>query len=98
MESFYAQFEHPTGVLGWLVGILMGWETRERNAWAVCALQLQPTDNVLEIGFGPGNAIAEAAKTARFVAGIDHSEVMLRQASQLNARAIHEGRVELKRG
>jgi ubiquinone/menaquinone biosynthesis C-methylase UbiE len=98
MESFYAQFEHPTGLLGWFVGMLMGWETRERNAWAVSALQLQSTDSVLEIGFGPGNAIAEAAKTARFVAGIDHSDIMLHQASQLNARAIREGRVEVKRG
>jgi ubiquinone/menaquinone biosynthesis C-methylase UbiE len=98
MQSFYAQFEYPKGILGWLVGMLMAIETRERNAWAVSMLYLQPTDSVLEIGFGPGSAIAEAARIARFVAGIDHSEVMLHQASNLNARAIRERRVELQRG
>ena len=35
MESFYAQFEHPTGIFGWFVGMFMAMETRERNAWAV---------------------------------------------------------------
>lgn len=98
MESFYSQFEHPTGVLGWIVGGLMSIETRERNAWAVSMLDLRPTDTVLEIGFGPGTAIALAARTARLVAGIDHSEVMLHQASNLNSRAIRAGRVELRIG
>ena len=98
MQSFYEQFEYPNGIMGWLVGWLMAVETRERNAWAVSELHLRPTDNVLEIGFGPGSAIAEAAKTARFVAGVDHSAVMLHQASNLNARAIREGRVQLQRG
>jgi ubiquinone/menaquinone biosynthesis C-methylase UbiE len=98
MQSFYAQFEYPKGRLGWLVGWLMAIETRERNAWAVSMLRLQPTDRILEIGFGPGSAIAEAAKTAHFVAGIDHSEVMLRQASNFKARAIRQGHVELQLG
>lgn len=98
MQSFYEQFEYPSGLMGWLVGLLMAVETRERNAWAVSELHLRPYDSVLEIGFGPGSAIAEAAKTARFVAGIDHSEVMMHQASNLNSRAIREGRVELQRG
>jgi ubiquinone/menaquinone biosynthesis C-methylase UbiE len=36
--------------------------------------------------------------SAGFIAGIDHSEVMVRQASKRNARAIHEGRVVLRLG
>jgi len=52
---------------------------------------------VLEIGFGPGLAIAELARRASRgrVYGIDHSEVMVRQASRRNAAAIRAERVEL---
>jgi ubiquinone/menaquinone biosynthesis C-methylase UbiE len=53
---------------------------------------------VLEIGFGPGTDIARANRAAAFVAGVDHSEAMLRLASQRNREAIREGRVELKLG
>jgi trans-aconitate methyltransferase len=44
----------------------------------------QPADRVLEIGFGPGIAIAELADRATrgHVYGIDHSQVMVQQASQ----------------
>jgi ubiquinone/menaquinone biosynthesis C-methylase UbiE len=55
---------------------------------------------VLEIGFGPGIAIDQAARiaTGGFVAGIDHSAVMVRQASRRNAEAIQRGRVALQLG
>lgn len=51
------------------------------------------------IGFGPGAEIERAAKlaTCGFVAGIDPSPVMLRQATRRNQRYILEGRVELQR-
>jgi ubiquinone/menaquinone biosynthesis C-methylase UbiE len=73
---------------------------RERNRWAVSLLDIQPSDRVLEIGFGPGLAIREIARLAveGYVCGIDHSEVMLRQASRRNARALHSGRVDLRLG
>jgi ubiquinone/menaquinone biosynthesis C-methylase UbiE len=98
MQSFCAQFEYPRGFLGWLVGLLMAVENRERNAWAVTMLNLQPVDSVLEIGFGPGLAVQQASNVARFVAGIDRSAVMVQQASKRNARAIRAGRVELRQG
>lgn len=70
---------------------------RQRNRWAVALLDVGPTDRVLEIGFGPGIAIREAARRATRgrVAGIDHSPEMVRQASRRNAAAVREGRVEL---
>jgi ubiquinone/menaquinone biosynthesis C-methylase UbiE len=53
-------------------------------------------DRALEIGFGPGNAIAELARSgAGHVYGIDHSAVMLRQASRRNAAAIRADLVAL---
>jgi ubiquinone/menaquinone biosynthesis C-methylase UbiE len=70
---------------------------RHRNQWAVSLMDLQPTDRFLEIGFGPGIAIREAARRAirGKVVGVDHSEEMVRQATRRNRDAVHEGRVEL---
>jgi precorrin-6B methylase 2 len=69
---------------------------RQRNRWAVSLLGVRPADQVLEIGFGPGLAVAELARAgAGHVYGIDHSDVMLRQASKRNAAAVRTGRVTL---
>jgi SAM-dependent methyltransferase len=86
---------------GW-AGRVTAWEmahrpsNRQRSRWVVALLDVQPADSVLEIGFGPGVAIAELARAgAGHVYGIDHSEVMLRQASKRNAAPIRAGRVTL---
>lgn len=89
------QFHQPSGLLGWVVGWFMASAHRQRNQWTIELLDLTPTDSVLEIGFGPGMAIQEAAKIARFVAGVDPSSVMLAQASRRNAPAIARKKVEL---
>ncbi len=70
---------------------------RERNGWVVSLLDVRPADRVLEIGFGPGLAIAGLADrvTRGRVYGIDRSAVMVRQASRRNRAAIRAGRVEL---
>src|SRR6204780_2069655 len=92
------QAHHPRGA----AGRVTAWEmarrpsNRQRNRWVVSLLDVQPADRVLEIGFGPGLAIAELARAgAGHVYGIDHSEVMLRQASKRNAAGIRAGRVTL---
>jgi ubiquinone/menaquinone biosynthesis C-methylase UbiE len=93
------QFGRPHGVTGRVAGWVMAHRgsNRQRNLWVVSLLDVQPTDRVLEIGFGPGLAIAELARRATRgrVYGIDHSEVMVRQASKHNAAAIRAQRVEL---
>jgi ubiquinone/menaquinone biosynthesis C-methylase UbiE len=93
------QFGRPHGVTGRVAGWVMAHRgsNRQRNFWVVSLLDVQPTDRVLEIGFGPGLAIAELARRASRgrVYGIDHSEVMVRQASRRNAAAIRAERVEL---
>ena len=70
---------------------------KQRNRWVVSLLDVQPTDRVLEIGFGPGLAIAELSRRATrgTVYGIDHSDVMLQQATRRNAAAIRAKHVEL---
>lgn len=96
------QFGNPAGVLGRLAGFIMRARpsNRERSERSLALLDVQPTDHVLEIGFGPGLAIARAAELANRgkVVGVDHSELMLRQARRLNQTAINDGRVELRLG
>jgi SAM-dependent methyltransferase len=94
------QAHHPRGA----AGRVTGWEmahrpsNRQRSGWVVSLLGVQPADQVLEIGFGPGLAVAALVRAgAGHVYGIDHSGVMLRQASRRNAAAIRAGRVTLIR-
>ena len=94
------QAHHPRGA----AGRVTAWEmahrpsNRQRSVWVVSLLRVRPADTVLEIGFGPGVAIAELVSAgAGHVYGLDHSGVMLRQASRRNAAAIRAGRVTLIR-
>jgi ubiquinone/menaquinone biosynthesis C-methylase UbiE len=92
------QFAKPTGAMGWIAGQLMAMKNGHRSVWVFSLLDLKSTDRVLEIGFGPGTDIARASQAAAFVAGVDHSDVMLKMASGRNAQAIKEGRVKLELG
>ena len=96
------QFGRPRGVVGHLAGWVMAHRSsnRRRNRWVVSLLDVQPTDRVLEVGFGPGIAIQELSRraTAGHVFGVDHSRVMVRQASRRNAAAVRAGRVDLRLG
>src|SRR5580698_1357190 len=92
------QAHHPRGA----AGRVTAWEmahrpsNRQRSRWVVSLLDIRPADRVLELGFGPGVAVAALARAgAAHVYGVDHSGVMLRQASKRNAAAIRAGRVTL---
>lgn len=94
------QFMDPHGLGGHVSGWVMAHRgsNRRRNTWVVSLLDVQPTDRVLEIGFGPGIAIGELAQRATegVVIGVDHSEVMVRLARRRNAAAVRSGRVDLR--
>src|SRR5262249_61919292 len=96
-----AQFHQPTGAAGHVVGWIMGRRSSNvaRNRWAVQLLDVQPTDRVIELGCGPGVAIAALATRATqgLVVGVDHSQVMIRQARRRNTAAVRAGRVRLIR-
>ncbi|MCP4296206.1 MAG: class I SAM-dependent methyltransferase [Proteobacteria bacterium] len=101
-SNIVAQFKKPDGALGSLVGWVMANRNsnRERNHWTVSLLDIQKEDDVLEIGFGPGLGIKFVSEFTvdGFVAGIDHSQVMVDQATKRNQFAVDQGRVELKLG
>lgn len=90
-------FGRPSGVLGRLGGMILARTNRRYAAWVVDLLDVRQPDRVLEIGFGPGVAIQMLAARAAYVAGVDPSAEMLRQATRRNAAAISDGRVELRR-
>jgi ubiquinone/menaquinone biosynthesis C-methylase UbiE len=100
INAAYAQFGRPTGLLGAAAGLLMAHRSsnRKRNRWAASLLGVRPDDRVLEIGCGPGLAIRELSRIAHagYVCGIDHSEVMLRQARRRNADGLRRGIVDLR--
>jgi len=102
VKRVVGQFHRPHGMAGRAAGWVMAHRgsNRERNVWAVGLLDVQPEDRALEIGFGPGIAIRELAKRATrgLVCRIDHSELMVRQATRRNAAAVRAGRVELRLG
>jgi len=99
IRSMVRQFHDPSGVGGHIAGWVMGHRSSnvQRNRWAVELLEVQPTDHVLELGCGPGVAVAALAgrATQGLVVGVDHSEVMIRQARRRNAVVIRQGRVRL---
>lgn len=94
------QFSHPRGILGSFVGRLMARSNGELNAWTATHLHIQRTHCILEIGHGPGTLIQLIAKhtEAGYIVGVDPSQVMHKQASQLNEQAIEQGRVLLEKG
>ena len=101
-KNIVRQFKQPSGVLGQLAGLIMANRPSniERNNWMLELLSLRADDRLLEIGFGPGIAIKEAAQkiTKGLIVGLDHSDVMLQQAKKRNSTAIADGRVELYLG
>jgi len=100
--SIVAQFKRPHGLPGRLAGYIMAKRpsNRQRNEWTVDLLALEPRYSVLEIGCGPGLALKGSAAilTEGRVVGIDHSEVMVRQARTRMKAEIETGRVQVRRG
>lgn len=93
------QARNPTGPAGHVIGWIFGRRSSNvrRNRWAVELLDIQPTDRVIELGCGPGVAVAALADRATqgLVVGVDHSEVVISQARRRNADLIRQGRVRL---
>jgi SAM-dependent methyltransferase len=102
LRRVVGQFTQPHGLGGHVAGWVMAHRSsnRRRNLWVVSLLDVQPTDRVLEIGFGPGLAVEALGRLASRgqVLGIDHSGVMVRRARRRNAPAVRAGRVDLRLG
>ena len=91
------QLQHPQGRIGQVVGHAMHLINAKPNRLAIAGLSIQPTDTILELGFGPGQAIAQMTQLAPLgkIYGIDASPAMLAQAVRRNRSAIVAGKASL---
>ena len=78
----------------------MSFKNNDRVTWTLEKLQSRPNDILLEVGYGSGVALKKVANnlTSGFIAGIDHSDIMLEQASKRNKEQIEKGKVKLECG
>lgn len=86
----------PEGSKGWLRRA----GSRQLNGWIIDQLRLQPYQHVLEIGFGTGRLLEEAAGVLRigFLAGVESSATLYQQAYRRNRRFIARQLVQLHIG
>ena len=90
-----SQFGEPRGLRGWLTARLVARLTGEANRWMVECLDIGPGDRFLDVGCGPGLALAYAAEaTDGLVVGVDASPTMVHLARR-RTRALGEGRVRV---
>ena len=96
VRKLVRQFGNPHGLGGRVVGWSMAVRRSNvrRSRWVVDLLDLQPTDRVLEVGCGPGVALAHATKKTAHVVGVDGSAVMAAQARRRSRVVVHHAPVE----
>ncbi len=94
------QYRQPSGPIGRWIGSKMARQHQPENHWTVNLLDVQPTDHILEIGFGPGIAVEAVANRATngLVAGIDFSQTMVSAARKRSAASVRAGKVDLRYG
>ena len=93
------QLQHPRGIFGRALFSWMTSKTIAHARWTADLMDVQPGDNVLEVGFGNGANIELLVQRASkgHVVGAEISETAIAMASKRNANAISEGRVKLHR-
>ena len=86
------------GPVGWVMAKVM--PRMEAGLYEAVAemLDLQPEDELLDIGSGPGAFLATKAQHARRVVGLDASPLMLREAERWLADRIAAGTAQLVTG
>jgi ubiquinone/menaquinone biosynthesis C-methylase UbiE len=94
------QHRYPSGFIGQIIGERMLRQHAPETDWSIDLLHLQPTDRVLEIGFGAGRGLTRILEQAhqRRVTGMDLSPTMIRAAVRRNRTAIVRGQLILVRG
>jgi ubiquinone/menaquinone biosynthesis C-methylase UbiE len=94
-------FGHPQGALGRLGGKLMARGNAGQEARAVEQAALQPGEQVLVVGPGPGVGLklaAGAVAPSGHVIGVEPSAVMRKMAANRAATEIEQGLVEIRAG
>jgi SAM-dependent methyltransferase len=96
--TFRNQFAHPHGLGGRAAGWVMTMQNGRRNRWLVGLIEPEPGEHLLEIGCGPGLAVAEVVAAGGRVTAIDPSAVMRSMAARRNAAAVADSRAVIADG
>jgi ubiquinone/menaquinone biosynthesis C-methylase UbiE len=93
-----SQFAKPTGFFGKILakGMARGHKKFYKNA--LKAINPKKDDKYLEIGFGSGIFIKKYVFHVSKIAGIDHSEDMVKLASDINRKLVESRKAEFKHG
>lgn len=95
------QARKPSGFIGrYVMANILKKGNNDLNCFVMEALDLQPSNHVLEIGFGPGKLINQMASITinGHIEGVDFSETMLAEALRNNEKHIFENRVRIQKG
>jgi ubiquinone/menaquinone biosynthesis C-methylase UbiE len=94
------QLSKPDGWIGRFVAVLMNSINDEMNRLTIERLQLQPSDNILEIGFGNGKYFPEVLRKliSGHLTGLDYSETMVALASKKFRSFVMEGKLTVVQG
>ena len=88
----------PSGPIGWVGARLMASATRSYGLAMAAELDLQPDDELLDVGCGSGGLLAEHAAHVRYVAGLDVSEIQVRMARERLSERVAAGTAEIVLG
>lgn len=93
-----SQLARPRGLFGRWAASVMNRSNAALSLWALEALELDGTEQVLELGFGGGPALGELLKRARRVEGLDVSRDMVMLGLARWRDAVDRGRLGLGQG
>jgi ubiquinone/menaquinone biosynthesis C-methylase UbiE len=93
-----SQFVKPTGFFGKILAKGMARGHKEFYKNAARAINPKKDDEYLEIGFGSGIFIKKYMSHVSKIAGIDHSEDMVKLASDINKKLVESGKADFKKG
>ncbi|MDQ3730096.1 MAG: metalloregulator ArsR/SmtB family transcription factor [Actinomycetota bacterium] len=89
----------PSGVLGRVVGRFLNRETALTNRHAISALDPQPNETILEIGFGGGATLGRLLHGSQVkLVGVELSETMVSEARRHFRDEIESGILEVSAG
>jgi ubiquinone/menaquinone biosynthesis C-methylase UbiE len=99
-EKFIQNARRPEGFVGGLFLAAMNLGHRAISRWGLGHLAIGPGDLILDIGCGGGRNVARMLKRAPEgrVCGLDHAELSVEKARQLNRKAVREGRSDIRLG